>query len=105
MARTIYVSGKKLNVTRGDTTFIQTPQGLMMGRKVPSDNQKSDTTRNLRAGQDIEIDGKPGIGSNDIHNGQIMGRLKKGESKPKSVGVSKHYRKGKFIGYHIRKIH
>ena len=100
-----FVSAKNYMVTaeNNKTRFTQnTKTGRMTGRK---NNSNSDGTRNLRFTKDIEIDGKPGIGNNDIHAGQIGGRLKRGENKPDSIQVTNHYRNGKYIGHSVRKIH
>lgn len=100
------VSAKNFMVsaeTENKTRFIQNKKnGRMTGRVV---SKNHDGTRNLRFTKDVELDGKPGIGNNDIHRGQIGGRLKKGESKPTSVQVTNHYRNGKYIGHSIRKLH
>lgn len=90
------------------TRYLQNKStGYMTGRSIKA--RPSDGTRNLRATRDIEIDGKQGIGKNDFHAGQILGRMKKGETKPERIEVTNHYKKinGKqvFVGHHIRKIH
>lgn len=77
--------------------------GQMTGRTV---SNNGDNTRNIRAKGDIEVDGKPGIGKNDFHGGQILGRLKRGETKPSQIEVTSYYDKeGGFTKHHIRKIH
>lgn len=105
-----FVSAKNYLVTAEmeKTKFTQNKNtGQMTGRTTKA--KGTDGTRNLRARNDIEIDGKPGISDNDFHAGQILGRMKKGESKPDRIEVTSHYKKvnGKqvFIGHHIRKIH
>lgn len=104
------ISAKNYLVTAesNQTRFLQNKQsGQMLGRSTKA--RPSDGTRNLRATRDIEIDGKPGIGENDFHAGQILGRMKKGESKPSRIEVTNHYKKvnGKqvFVGHFIRKVH
>lgn len=101
------VSAKNYMITAEQehkTKFTQNARtGQMTGRTTKS--RYNDGTRNIRAKGDIEVDGKPGIGERDFHGGQILGRLKKGESKPSKIEVTSHYRKGKFVGHHIRKIH
>lgn len=94
-----YLITAEQNQTRG----TRNPKtGQMTGR---TNTQKGDGTRNIRARQDIDIDGKPGIGKQDIHGGQIMGRLARGESKPTKIRVESHYRNGKYVGHYIRKVH
>ena len=94
------VTAEQANKTR----FIQDKSsGRMRGRTIKTRNP--DMTRNIRFTKDVELDGKPGIGRRDIKKGQIGGRLKEGESKPSKIEVTNHYRNGKFVGHHIRKIH
>jgi len=104
------VKGKLINPNKylvtaeqNQTRFkIDKSTGQMRGRSV---SNNGDNTRNIRAKQDIEIDGKPGIGKNDFHAGQILGRLSRGESKPDKIEVTSHYRDGKFVGHYVKKIH
>lgn len=106
------VKGKLINPNKylvtaeseSKTRYRQDPKtGYMIGRRTGVSN--SDMTRNIRAKSDIEVDGKPGIGNQDFRAGQILGRLGKGESKPSKIEVTSHYRNGKFVSHHIRKIH
>ena len=86
------------------TRFKQNPRtGQMIGRRSGVSN--SDMTRNIRAKEDIEIDGKPGISNRDFRAGQILGRLGKGESKPSQIQVTSHYRDGHYVGHSVRKLH
>jgi hypothetical protein len=102
-AKDYFVTAESENKTK----FLQNKKtGRMIGRTV---GKPSDGLKNLRARHDIDLDGKAGIGEQDIHGGSILGRLKKGESKPDRIEVENHYKKvnGKnvFVSHHIRKIH
>lgn len=98
---TVYVvNPEKIKKTRA----IQLSSGLMAGRTA-STQGTGDRTRVMRAKQDINVDGKPGIGRQDIRAGQVLGRLKQGERTPDSIEVTQHYRKGRYVENHIRKIH
>lgn len=104
------INAKDLMVTAESehkTKFKQNKiTGQMLGRGY---SRIGDGTKNLRAKHNIEIDGKPGIGEQDIGGGQLLARLRKGESKPSKIEVTNHYKKvnGKnvFVGHHIRKLH
>jgi hypothetical protein len=86
------------------TRAIQVAGGLMAGR-TSSTKGVGDRTRIIRAKRDINVDGKPGIGRQDIHDGQVLGRLKQGEKSPSSIEITPYFRRGKFVDRHIRKIH
>lgn len=78
--------------------------GLMLGRSSSS-NIQGDGTRNIRFKQDIDINRDGKIDDRDVRGGQIGGRIAAGERKPEKIEVVNHYRKGKFVGHHFRKIH
>lgn len=104
----IRIPGNYFSVTpeRHKTVHVMNRQtGQMTGRH--NTTGQGDRTSNIRATKYFDLNKDKRRDAGDVFPGQILGRMSKGESKPKSlesVNVREHHRGKTEVRHHFRKV-
>lgn len=84
------------------TKASRSKSGMFTGRVIVP-KVRSDKTYVVRLKKDFDVNKDGKIGSKDLRTGQIIGRTSK-LTKPRRVYITRHFRNGKMVKHHLRRV-